>query len=40
MGVDGDDSWSPSVNEDFLLTAGRYRYRYRYRVRLKRASMG
>ena len=36
MGVGGDDSWSPSVNEDFLLTAGRYRYR----LSLKRAAMG
>jgi beta-galactosidase len=36
MGVGGDDSWSPSVNEDFLLTAGHYRYR----LSLKRASMG
>jgi beta-galactosidase len=36
MGVGGDDSWSPSVNEDFLLSAGHYRYR----LSLKRASMG
>ncbi|MFV8861126.1 beta-galactosidase, partial [Serratia fonticola] len=36
MGVGGDDSWSPSVNEDFLLTAGRYHYR----LSLKRAAMG
>lgn len=26
MGVGGDDSWSPSVSPDFLLTAGEYRY--------------
>ncbi|WON78403.1 beta-galactosidase [Serratia sp. UGAL515B_01] len=26
MGVGGDDSWSPSVNEDFLLTARHYQY--------------
>lgn len=35
MGVGGDDSWSPSVNEDFLLTAGHYHYR----LRLKRTTM-
>ncbi|MCP3881933.1 MAG: DUF4981 domain-containing protein, partial [Sulfitobacter sp.] len=26
MGVGGDDSWSPSVSPDFLLTAGHYHY--------------
>lgn len=26
MGVGGDDSWSPSVNADFLLTANEYHY--------------
>ncbi|KQN51244.1 beta-D-galactosidase [Serratia sp. Leaf50] len=26
MGVGGDDSWSPSVSPEFLLTAGEYRY--------------
>ena len=26
MGVGGDDSWSPSVSPDFLLTANEYRY--------------
>jgi beta-galactosidase len=26
MGVGGDDSWSPSVHEDYLLSAGQYRY--------------
>ncbi|MCX8957693.1 beta-galactosidase [Erwinia psidii] len=26
MGVGGDDSWSPSVSQEFLLTASRYRY--------------
>jgi len=26
MGVGGDDSWSPSVNADFLLSARQYRY--------------
>ncbi|CAM4164370.1 beta-galactosidase [Serratia silvae] len=36
MGVGGDDSWSPSVNEDFLLTAGHYHYR----LSLKRVSRG
>ncbi len=34
MGVGGDDSWSPSVNQDFLLTAGHYQYQ----LRLKRSS--
>ncbi|CAI0774226.1 beta-galactosidase [Serratia entomophila] len=36
MGVGGDDSWSPSVHEDYLLNAGRYRYQ----LRLKRAERG
>lgn len=27
MGVGGDDSWSPSVSPEFLLSAGRYHYR-------------
>ncbi|CCG86350.1 beta-galactosidase [Erwinia piriflorinigrans] len=27
MGVGGDDSWSPSVNAEFLLSARQYRYR-------------
>ena len=26
MGVGGDDSWSPSVSPEFLLSAGRYHY--------------
>ncbi|EKN4693012.1 beta-galactosidase [Yersinia ruckeri] len=26
MGVGGDDSWSPSVDADYLLTAGQYHY--------------
>ena len=26
MGIGGDDSWSPSVNPDFLLSARQYRY--------------
>lgn len=26
MGIGGDDSWSPSVSPDFLLTANEYRY--------------
>jgi beta-galactosidase len=26
MGVGGDDSWSPSVSPEFLLSAPRYRY--------------
>lgn len=26
MGVGGDDSWSPSAHEDFLLRQSRYRY--------------
>ncbi|WP_431221820.1 beta-galactosidase [Serratia sp. L9] len=34
MGVGGDDSWSPSVNQDFLLTAGQYQYQ----LSLKRGS--
>ena len=33
MGVGGDDSWSPSVHRDYLLTAGIYRYQ----LRLQRA---
>ena len=32
-GVGGDDSWSPSVHRDYLLTAGIYRYQ----LRLQRA---
>ena len=26
MGIGGDDSWSPSVAPEYLLSAGRYRY--------------
>ncbi|GAB7195455.1 hypothetical protein OS31_22040 [Dickeya oryzae] len=33
MGVGGDDSWSPSVAPDFLLTAPRYRYQLQLRLR-------
>ncbi|MGQ8773849.1 beta-galactosidase [Serratia sp. NA_112.1] len=33
MGVGGDDSWSPSVNQDYLLS----RSHYHYQLRLKRA---
>ena len=33
MGVGGDDSRSPSVHRDYLLTAGIYRYQ----LRLQRA---
>ncbi|WP_061797548.1 beta-galactosidase [Serratia ficaria] len=29
MGVGGDDSWSPSVHEDYLLSDGLYRYQLR-----------
>ncbi|MBH2900198.1 beta-galactosidase [Serratia ureilytica] len=36
MGVGGDDSWSPSVHRDYLLTAGVYRYQ----LRLQRAPEG
>ncbi|WHS98467.1 MAG: beta-galactosidase [Pantoea stewartii] len=28
MGVGGDDSWSPSVSPEFLLSAGRYGYQF------------
>ncbi len=28
MGVGGDDSWSPSVSPEFLLTAGQYHYSF------------
>ncbi|KNA27153.1 beta-D-galactosidase [Pantoea ananatis] len=28
MGVGGDDSWSPSVSPEFLLSAGRYSYQF------------
>ncbi|WP_017800862.1 beta-galactosidase [Winslowiella toletana] len=31
MGVGGDDSWSPSVNADFLLSERRYSYRFTLR---------
>lgn len=30
MGVGGDDSWSPSVHKDFLLSAPRYHYQLRF----------
>ncbi|CAI1833532.1 beta-galactosidase [Serratia proteamaculans] len=36
MGVGGDDSWSPSVNQDYLLS----RSHYHYQLRLKRAEPG
>ncbi|ELL8683010.1 hypothetical protein RX310_004925, partial [Escherichia coli] len=36
MGVGGDDSWSPSVNADYLLS----RSHYHYQLRLKRAELG
>ncbi|AIR68548.1 beta-galactosidase [Dickeya fangzhongdai] len=32
MGIGGDDSWSPSVAPDFLLTAPRYRYQLQLRL--------
>ncbi|GGC07708.1 beta-galactosidase [Dickeya fangzhongdai] len=32
MGIGGDDSWSPSVASDFLLTAPRYRYQLQLRL--------
>ncbi|MBA7791919.1 hypothetical protein HV144_20800, partial [Citrobacter freundii] len=28
MGVGGDDSWSPSVSPEFLLSAGRYHFQF------------
>ncbi len=28
MGIGGDDSWSPSVHQEFLLTASEYHYRF------------
>ncbi len=31
MGVGGDDSWSPSVSQEYLLQAERYRYQLRWR---------
>ncbi len=31
MGVGGDDSWSPSVSPDFLLTAGQYHYAFTWK---------
>lgn len=31
MGVGGDDSWSPSVSPEFLLSAGRYHYQLSWR---------
>jgi beta-galactosidase len=31
MGVGGDDSWSPSVSPDFLLTAGQYHYSFTWK---------
>ncbi len=31
MGVGGDDSWSPSVHQKYLLDAGEYRYTLRWR---------
>ena len=31
MGVGGDDSWSPSVSPDFLLTAGHYHYAFTWK---------
>ena len=31
MGVGGDDSWSPSVHEKYLLNDGEYRYTLRFR---------
>ncbi|WP_413503040.1 glycoside hydrolase family 2 TIM barrel-domain containing protein, partial [Serratia proteamaculans] len=36
MGVGGDDSWSPSVNQDYLLSHSHYHYQ----LRLKRAEPG
>ncbi|MEN3258596.1 beta-galactosidase [Sodalis endosymbiont of Spalangia cameroni] len=32
MGVGGDDSWSPSVHQAYLLTAERYRYTLRWQL--------
>ncbi|OON39565.1 beta-D-galactosidase [Izhakiella australiensis] len=31
MGIGGDDSWSPSVHDDYLLSAPRYHYRFTIR---------
>ncbi|PUX63285.1 beta-galactosidase small subunit-related protein, partial [Cronobacter sakazakii] len=33
MGVGGDDSWTPSVHPEYLLTAREYRYRFTLRRR-------